>query len=276
MEKISEIPSQAMLAKKATQTSSSETMICKECRDAGFTSGSISYQAYGSSDKYFCRHCAKGENLFEQWKKEPAQQKCFRAWKQDKIDRAIRISGVDGVFQNIRLNDIKSESSLAKSCIKYVENWEEIRLTGEGYYFWGNVGAGKTFIASALANELMKAKLVEVLFIRMPEAAKRVKKSFDSFVKNEDKKLFDRMKDVELLVIDDLGVEKVSEWLIDEMYQIIDFRWRNKKPMIITSNRSLDDLSKVYPEQIPSRIKGCCKNIHFKASDKRQNAPTLF
>lgn len=267
-----------MSAKKAMQTSSSEmkTNNCSECRDAGFTSGSISYQAYGTSDKYFCRHCEKGKRLFEKWKKEPAQQENYRVWKQEKIDRSLRLSGVDGMFQNIRLSDIKSESALMKSCTKYVENWEKIRPTGGGYYFWGNVGAGKTFIASALANELMKTKLVEVLFIRMPEAAKRVKKSFDAVVKNEDKKLFDRMKDAELLVIDDLGVEKVSEWLIDEMYQIIDFRWRNKKPMIITSNRSLDDLTKVYPEQIPSRIKGCCKNIHFKASDKRQNAPTLF
>ncbi len=265
-----------MLAKKATQTLSSETMICKECRDAGFTSGSISYQTYGVSDKYFCLHCEKGKNMFEAWKKEPIQQENYRAYKNAKIERAIRLSGVDGMFENIRLSDIKSESNLAQSCAKYVQNWEQIRTTGGGYYFWGNVGAGKTFIASALANELMKTKLVEVLFIRMPEAAKRVKNTFDNAVKNEDKKLFDRMKDVELLVIDDLGVEKVSEWLIDEMYQIIDFRWRNKKPMIITSNRSLDDLMKVYPEQIPSRIKGCCKNIHFKSSDRRNSSPTLF
>ena len=267
---------QAMSARKATQTLSSETMTCKDCRDAGFTSGSISYQAYGVSDKYFCTQCAKGRSMFEQWKKEPVQQENFRAWKQEKIERAIKLSGVDGVFENIRLSDIRSESSLAKSCLKYVENWEKIKPMGGGYYFWGNVGAGKTFIASALANELIKTKMVEVLFIRMPEAAKRVKKTFDSQVKSEDTKIFDRMKEVELLVIDDLGVEKISEWLIDEMYQIIDFRWRNKKPMIVTSNRSLEELAKVYPEQIPSRIKGCCKTIHFNSSDRRKTLPTLF
>jgi len=213
-----------MLAKKATQISSSETMICKECRDAGFTGGSISYQAYGISDKYFCTECEKGKNMLKKWQQEPVQQENFRKWKQEKIDRSMRLSGVDGMFKNVRLSSIKNESTLAKSCRRYVENWEKIKHTGGGYYFWGNVGAGKTFIASALANELMKTKLVEVLFIRMPEASKRVKKTFDSSTKTEDKKLFDRMKDVELLIIDDLGVEKVSEWLIEEMYQIIDFR----------------------------------------------------
>ena len=65
-------------------------------------------------------------------------------------------------------------------------------------------------------------------------------------MKNEDKKIFDRMKDVELLIIDDLGVEKLSDWLSDQFYQIIDHRWQNHKPMIITSNQSLDDLGAYY------------------------------
>ena len=184
----------------------------------------------------------------------------------------MRLSGVGSRFKDKKLNDLKVNAPLHAECLRYVENWKEMRKNGFGFFFWGNVGAGKTHAASALANELMQERLVEVLFLNMPSTVTRVKKTFDSPLKNEDKKIFDRMKEVELLIVDDLGVEKFSDWLSDQFYQIIDHRWQNKKPMIITSNQSLEDLSSCYKPQVISRIWGCCKSIKFTEEDRRKQA----
>lgn len=195
--------------------------------------------------------------------------------KQEKIDRAFKLSGVSGRFKQKRLGDLESKIALYKECEKYVQRWPEMRQNGFGFYFWGNVGAGKTHTATALANELMEKQMVEVLFLSMPETVSRVKKTFDSPLKTIDASLFDKMKEVELLVIDDLGVEKLSDWLESEMYQIVDYRWKNQKPMIITSNQSLDDLYKHYKPQIASRIWSCCKAIKFADKDRRK-VKTVF
>ena len=84
------------------------------------------------------------------------------------------------------------------------------------------------------------------------------------------------MKEMELLVLDDVGVEKYSDWMADQMYQIIDHRWKNRKPMIITSNLSLEDLGKSYKPQIASRIMGSCKPIRFTDRDRRYQVAPLF
>jgi DNA replication protein DnaC len=208
--------------------------------------------------------------MFEAWTQEPIQQNCFRKWKEEKISRSLKFSGVGNHFKDKKLDDLRDNERLYQECARYVQNWKEMRSNGFGFFFWGNVGAGKTHAAAALANDLMREKLVEVLFLSMPATVTRVKKTFDSPVKNEDTKLFDRMKEVELLIIDDLGVEKLSDWLSDQIYQIVDHRWQNKKPMIITSNQSLDDLGIYYKAQVISRIWGCCKSIKFTEEDRRK------
>ena len=266
MEKISP----AVSAQDTSAPKVMPTWSCSDCRDAGFTGGSISYQAYGVSEKCFCTECAKGKRMFEEWTRETAQQEYFRKWKEEKITRAMRLSGVGNHFKDKKIDDLKVNERLYQECVRYVQNWKEMKSKGFGFFFWGNVGAGKTHSAAALANELMQEKLVEVLFLSMPATVTRVKKTFDSPVKNDDTKLFDRMKEVELLIIDDLGVEKLSDWLSDQIYQIIDHRWQNQKPMIITSNQSLEDLGASYKPQVISRIWGCCKSIKFTEEDRRK------
>jgi DNA replication protein DnaC len=60
------------------------------------------------------------------------------------------------------------------------------------------------------------------------------------------------------------------------MYQIIDHRWKNKKPLIVTTNLSIEDLGMIYKPQIASRLCGSCKPIKFTNKDRRKNAPALF
>jgi len=266
-----------MSQKQVTPTSSSETMTkpeykCTTCRDRGFEDcgSGLHYQAYGTSEKRFCNDCEKGKQMFREWAHLPEQRRHFQEYKQEKIDRMMRLSKLSPAYLNAKLEDLKDSGALQKTCKLYLDNWEKIKPLGLGYYFWGNVGAGKTYTAAILANELMKRHFVEVLFLKMPEAVARIKKTFGSDKKNPDKDLFDKMREVEMLILDDLGIEKVSDWLADEIYQVVEHRYSNNLPMIITSNQSLSDIGQVYREQVASRITQKTKSIHFTQTDKRQ------
>ncbi len=265
-----------MSAKKATPTSSSETMTkpqykCKNCKDSGIEyDGIVHYKNIGVMGKRFCDECEKGKQMFREWMQLPEQKNQHQKFKQDKIERALRLSNLSPVYLNAKLEDLKDNGALQKTCRLYLDNWEKIKPLGLGYYFWGNVGAGKTYTAAILANELMKRHFVEVLFLKMPEAVARIKKTFGAEKKSPDKDLFDKMREVEMLILDDLGIEKVSDWLADEIYQVVEHRYSNNLPMIITSNQSLSDIGQVYREQVASRLTQKTKSIHFTQTDKRQ------
>lgn len=260
--------------KQAMPTLSSEMTTkpkCETCKDNGFEDySSIHYQAYGTSEKRFCNDCEKGLQLYRVWISESKQKEYFQKYKMEKIERMLRLSKLSPIYLNAKLDDLKDNGLLHKTCKMYLENWEEIKHKGLGYYFWGNVGAGKTYTAAILANELMRRHFVEVLFLKMPEAVARIKRTFGEDKKNPDKDLFEKMKEVEMLILDDLGIEKVSDWLADEIYQVVEHRYSHNLPMIITSNQSIDDLAKIYREQVSSRICQKNKNIHFSQKDKRQ------
>lgn len=84
------------------------------------------------------------------------------------------------------------------------------------------------------------------------------------------------MKKVELLVIDDIGVESVSEWLAEQMFLVINQRYENRLPVIVTSNQSLEDLARTHRPQICSRLQEMCRVVQFKGADRRQDLRPSF
>lgn len=110
--------------------------------------------------------------------------------------------------------------------------------TGKGLYLTGNFGCGKTYLIVATFNELAKQNIKSAI-IFWPEFLRDLKSSFDS---DYDEK-FEYVKNVPLLLIDDLGAEAVSSWSRDEILcSILQNRMDNDLPTFITSNLSIDNL----------------------------------
>lgn len=110
-----------------------------------------------------------------------------------------------------------------------------------------------------VVNELLKKYCTDILFVSVGSIASRVRNSFDT--NGEDKKLFEDLKTIDLLVIDDLGTENLTDWLKEQIYLVINYRYEHGKPMVITSNQALEDLKKTYSPQISSRLTEVCKVI---------------
>ena len=131
-------------------------------------------------------------------------------------------------------------------CERYVKNWAQMRENNMGILFYGTVGSGKTFRASCIVNDLY-GQMVTGTVTSFPRLLNLLQDSADR------QGLLDRLNQYELLVIDDLGAERDSAYALEQVYNIIDSRAKSGKPLIITTNLTLQEL-KNPPNQAYARI----------------------
>ena len=120
---------------------------------------------------------------------------------------------------------------------QYVQHWEEFLASSTGLLLWGNVGTGKSYIAGCIANALLD-KGVPVI---MTNFARLLNKLTDMY-SGDRNAYIDSFKKYPLMIIDDLGMERDSEFAREQVFSVIDNRYRSQLPMIVTTNLSLEEL----------------------------------
>ena len=151
----------------------------------------------------------------------------------------------------------------------YADHWPEAFKRNVGLLFFGDVGTGKSFAAGCIANALLDRD-VPVLMTNFPTILSRLAGTF-----GEDRTAFlDSLGDYDLLIIDDLGVERSTEYAMEQMFSIVDSRYRSGKPLIVTTNLKLDEL-KHPPDlahaRIYDRILERCAPILFVGKNFRED-----
>ncbi len=142
----------------------------------------------------------------------------------------------------------------------------------DGFYFWGNAGTGKTLLACIMLQELMLKYGLNGRFVDISrQFFQRLKSSYN--ISDESYghagRILDELIEIPFLVIDDFGVQRNTEWESEMLYNLIDSRYAEERPTIITSNIDIKELKKVAHGRIYSRIKEMCKIIHFDLDDYR-------
>ena len=152
-------------------------------------------------------------------------------------------------------------------CLKFIENFEDIKQ--KNLLFTGNTGLGKTFLSSAIANEIIK-KGKNVLYQTAPVMLDSI---IDyRFGKSKDSNILNSILNVDLLIIDDLGTECINNMKFTELFNIINTRLLNQNKItktIISTNLSLKNLYTNYDERIVSRIVGNYDICYFFGDDIR-------
>ena len=163
-------------------------------------------------------------------------------------------------------NGINPEMAYAH---KYVENWEDMKANSSGLLLWGNVGTGKSFFAGCIANALLE-KGVPVLMTNFS----RILNTLTGMHFEDRNQFIDSLNRYSLLIIDDLGIESNSEFALEQVFNVIDSRYRSKKPLIVTTNLTLTELNNapdVAHRRIYDRILERCAPIRINNRNIRQD-----
>jgi len=136
----------------------------------------------------------------------------------------------------------------------------------KSYFIHGRAGVGKTFLALQIAKRNQNWD-----FINFLELVKTAQNSFGDQHENWlNRERLKELKDDNLLIIDDIGIEKTTDYITQVVYDLINYRYENCLHTIITSNFSLEEIEKKYHERIADRIQGMSETIGLKGESKRK------
>lgn len=165
-------------------------------------------------------------------------------------------------------NDDLSNEKVTKAMQNYVDNFPELKKQGKGLLLYGHCGTGKTYAACEVANALID-KGYSVLVTNFAKVLNSLQGTY------EKQEYIDDINSNSLLVLDDLGIERDTPFAREQVYNIIDARYRAGLPMIITTNLTMDKIKAtedIDNMRIYDRILEKCFPIEVNGENRRRKA----
>lgn len=209
---------------------------CEKCGDTGVVySGDVAWRC----------SCRNGGGK--------RQQAVIPPELQDHSFEGFTIDYYDGVHRERAASALQVARQFVKEYLR--------RKTSQGIMFTGGVGAGKTYLAAAIANELL-GRGAWVQFLVVPDFLDDLRAALlhngDSR-EPDDVALLGSIRQVEVLILDDLGAHNYTEWTCNKLYSLLNYRLNHRLPVIITSNLGLEELEVYLGERTTSRIVQMCR-----------------
>lgn len=180
-------------------------------------------------------------------------------------------SNMDLKYRNVSfdgLTETKYNARQIKLCKRYVDKFTMLSEKNQGLLFYGNAGTGKTHFACCIANALMD----RCISVRVESFVKILEKAGSFASKRDEESYIESMCKAKLLILDDLGAERCTDYGLEIVYNVIDSRYRTGKPMIVTTNFTLDEMkhpSNIRLERIFDRIFEVCYPVEFSGPSLR-------
>ena len=219
-------------------------------------------------------HWAKIEEEERQRKEEEeaSERERLRIKKAEQLFAMSKLPArfTDRTFENFITTSDNQEAF--KIALDYAENFREKKASGQGLLFSGTVGTGKTYLAAAITLRLVE-NCQSVIFGTVTTLLGRIRQTYTKNSEFDEREIIDQLTNVSLLVIDDLGKEKPTEWTEQMLYEIINARYENNMPLVITTNISLKEIRERYENNGPaieSRIIEMCQGIRMIGKDFRK------
>lgn len=156
---------------------------------------------------------------------------------------------------------------------RYVAHWEEMREQDLGLLFWGRPGNGKTFAAGCIANALLESEDLHAPSVRMTTFG-TILNQLPGMTAQDKEWYLDGFRTCDLLILDDFGMERRTEYAQEQVFNIIDGRYVSRKPLIVTTNLSPNELK--HPEglvqqRIFDRVLEMCVPVCFDGESLRRD-----
>ena len=222
----------------------------------------------------------EGKELFGR-DRHPAECDCQRAAREereaaekrrrhlDTVEELKRRGFTDPTMRDWTFENDNGRNPQAGIARRYVEHWEDMRADNIGCLFWGGVGTGKSYLAGCIANALME-KEISVRMTNFALILNDLAATFEG--KNE---YISNLCRYPLLILDDFGMERGTEYGLEQVYNVIDSRYRSGKPLIVTTNLTLTELQN--PQDTPhariyDRLLEMCAPVCFSGENFRRES----
>ena len=155
---------------------------------------------------------------------------------------------------------------------QYIADLSSNVAEGRGLWIEGDVGTGKTTLAMLVSKQAIEAGH-SVAIYSLPRLLARIRRTYDgdagelSYLE-----FFRRLTSVDLLHIDDLGAEKRSDWVLEQLYAIVDERYASNRSMLVTTNLEVTALEEQIGERTVSRLAEMCETLPMYGDDRRYAA----
>lgn len=177
-----------------------------------------------------------------------------------------RLSLMDSALSAASFDSADMSGDNARSiamCRRYAEQFPQMRRDNRGLLLFGGIGTGKTYTAACIANALLEQGQAAV----MTSLVKLVDSGADD--------LCSRMTAIDLLILDDLGAERTTDYALEKVYNVVDSRYRTGLPVIYTTNLTLEDLKHppdIRMARIYDRVLERCFPVEFRGVSRRKTA----
>lgn len=183
------------------------------------------------------------------------------------VANLLALSNIPARFKDADLQSLSGPG--VRRAQQYVRDFERHRAKGRGILFLGGVGTGKTTLACAVVRAVITHHQRSARFIPVVELLRdmRVLIGFEPAAQIRAR---DAMRSTELAVYDDLGAERATDWVREELYALIDWRYRELAPTIVTTNCSLEELEDRIGQAAVSRLVEMCDVVLVDGPDRRK------
>lgn len=206
------------------------------------------------------------------------EQKAAAALEAHKWDQKIKNAGIPKRYLHCTFSEIENRGIPAEvrasfeASKKYAAEFEERKAEGVGVLFCGSPGRLKTTFAAAILLHVIKELDANAYFVSMPELLSTMNAMAKSSEKEKLAKVENKIKEAELLVLDDFGAEYAAPWLMAEVDMMLSYRYNEMKPTIITTNLSPGEISERYAYRIFDRLRNTSLLIVEDGQSLRQTA----
>ncbi len=151
----------------------------------------------------------------------------------------------------------------------YIDELDARLDAGRGLWLFGDTGTGKTTLAMLISKAALEAGR-SVAIYSLPKLLARIRRTYDSEPGGDSYlSFFERLTAVDLLHIDDLGAEKRSDWVLEQLYALINERYEAQRSVLITTNLPHDELEEQIGSRTVSRLSQMCDEVPLFGADRR-------
>jgi DNA replication protein DnaC len=160
--------------------------------------------------------------------------------------------------------------SVVREIRRYTRTLDEQLAAGRGLWLFGDNGTGKTTLAMLVSRTALDAGH-SVAIYSLPRLLAEIRATFESDSEGSYVGFLDRLARVDLLHLDDLGAEKTSPWVLEQLYAIVNARYEAERSIVLTTNLvDADELAEQVGKRTVSRLEEMCEVIPLRGTDRRR------